>query len=114
MRNDRSPLERAAWRVGSWLPRSWRIAILNGLAWPEFEVKRLWLTTGGVERLEVDDGEMRNARPPDQARRAAACRNSDTLSGGSVGPSFCGELQNIPRCTCGAAQGHGHTQWFPD
>lgn len=32
------------WHVVKWLPRSWRLALLEALAWPEHEVSRLVLT----------------------------------------------------------------------
>lgn len=34
------------WHVVKWLPRSWRLALLRALAWPEFEVDRLVAVAG--------------------------------------------------------------------
>lgn len=48
------------WRLTKWLPRSWRLALLEALAWPEFEVKRLWLDQGGVCRITMAEGEERS------------------------------------------------------
>lgn len=46
MKNERTWAHRAVWRIGSCLPRSWRIELLKGLAWPEFEITRLWIVDG--------------------------------------------------------------------
>lgn len=39
----------AIWYVSRYLPRSWRVKLLEALAWPEFEVRRCWMHEGRMD-----------------------------------------------------------------
>lgn len=51
--------------LNKWLPRSWRLDLLEALAWPEFEVKRYWLVPsddgapGRIEMLSMNETRQR-------------------------------------------------------